>query len=93
MQFGISINGDSPKTHNKLDKAVEAFLAELEDVEGISVNVTGWTHDRMSTRLFGRLPRKDAVELSPEAKAEVAKEAAAEDKKPAARKPRPKKAA
>lgn len=58
MQFGISINGDSPRSHNKLEAAVEAFLVELEDVEGITTNVTGWTHDHTSTRLLGHLPRE-----------------------------------
>jgi pyruvate/2-oxoglutarate dehydrogenase complex dihydrolipoamide acyltransferase (E2) component len=85
MQFGISINGDSPKSHNKLEAAVEAFLEELKDVEGITVNVTGYTHDRTQTRTMGRLPREEAREEAEE-KAAEAKPSRGKDKKPAANK-------
>jgi pyruvate/2-oxoglutarate dehydrogenase complex dihydrolipoamide acyltransferase (E2) component len=83
MQFGISINGDSPKSHNKLEAAVEAFLAELEGVEGITVNVTGYAHDRTQTRTMGRLPREGTAEKVAEQAAE-AKPSRAKGGKPAA---------
>lgn len=62
MSYSISISGHSGEPHNhEVQEAVDAALAILDIVPGMSATVSGYSNDGTGNiTLVGKLPREEA---------------------------------